>query len=352
MALFLTLCLSPTSAQPLDPAATVTLSFTVGINDPVSKPSTTSEVHANSCFQISSLATSFSSSLDQSVFAIYQDAHCESYLYSVEAYLTNLHGAQSMVWVGVDQTNLHVLGETFTDPVFTVDQAKEDRRTRLIQILAISLGSAFILIGLGLSFCYMDNRRNLRRGGYVPEPSSPTGHRTMAEVSGPGRSIYQYSSHYRSSSSASSSISSLPPYGGGENYVKAVSAGYDIVTPPQEARIASYPIEKKTLGPSRYELSTTRPRSYSNLTNQVGTGAGLDPGSVQQGRNAGFGLGYDIEMNKRDSRRGLDLVLQDAMVTPPHSPRLRPSSVISDDNGQIIGRGGVLIDSHDIYMPA
>ncbi|KAG0369368.1 hypothetical protein BGZ54_010126 [Gamsiella multidivaricata] len=165
----------------------------------------------------------------------------------------------------------------------------------------------------------------------------------MAEVSGPGPSIYQYNnSHYRDANSTASSISFLPPYGHGA-YSKSTVTGCDSVTPPEEVFIANSSSQKIGLS-TRCELPMTRTRSISNLTNQVGTGAGLDPGSVQQGRNAGFGLGYDLEENrKRDSRRDSDITLGNAIMTPPHSPMLRPSSVTLDDNGQVIGRGGILM---------
>ncbi|KAG0214930.1 hypothetical protein BGX28_001136 [Mortierella sp. GBA30] len=170
----------------------------------------------------------------------------------------------------------------------------------------------------------------------------------MAEVSGPGRSLYQYNSHHRHTSSASSNISYLPPYGS-ETYSKSAQAagGQDIKTPDGAHITTTSPSQKQVVAPvsSRQDAPKTRGRSFSNLTNQVGTGAGLDPGTVPQGRNAGFGLGYDLEENKkRDSRRDSDILMRDAMMTPPHSPSMRPSSAMSmsDDNGQFHGPGSMV----------
>ncbi|KAF8927831.1 hypothetical protein BGZ58_010084 [Dissophora ornata] len=274
------------------------------------------------------MANSFSSDFNQSVFAIYQDSGCQSYLYSVKALLTNLHGAKSMVWVDVDQTGDHAPGEAFTDTQLSQDGDADGRSARLTQVVVISLIGAAIFIGLGIYLCFLDNRRNQKRGGFVPKPSSQN------------RSLYPYGSQRHSAGSAASSVPYLPPYDV-ETYSKPGTMEHgNAVTPPKEAHTATPPSQKIALSSSRYEMPTTRSTSYSSLTNQVGTGAGLDPGSVQQGRNAGFGLGYDLEEStKRSSWRYSDVSLRDAIMTPPHSPGLRPSSVISDDNGQMFGGG-------------
>ncbi|KAF9354131.1 hypothetical protein BGX26_008048 [Mortierella sp. AD094] len=347
--LFINISLTLTFALPIDPTATISLSFYTASSDPVPNTNATISVYGNNCLQIPILANSFISNSNQSIFALYQDDNCQSYLYSVEGLLANVHGAKSLMWVGNDPTQSHITGVQFTDPLFSNDQNKGITRARMVQIAMISLGVATLFMILGFYLCYLDNKKNQRRG-FVPEPRSPTGHRTMAEVSGPGRSVYQYNSHHRNASSTSSTITFLPPYAS-DGYEKS-GAQFNSVAHPEEAKIANSPSEKKS---SRYDLPTSRSRSFSNLTNQVGTGAGLEPGSVQQGRNEGFGygLGYDLEESwKRDSRRNSDIILRDAVMTSPHSPQLRPSSVISDDFGQIVGRGGVMIDSKEIYMPA
>ncbi|KAF9964121.1 hypothetical protein BGZ70_006919 [Mortierella alpina] len=342
-----------TSALPTDPTTNITLSFFTVNSDPVPTPGASIISQSNRCIAIPSLANSFSSNSNQSIFAIYKDDSCQSYLYSVEVLLANLHGAKGLMWMGDSPAPTHTQGETFTDPAMA-NIADTDRRANLTKIAVIATSAGVVFILLGIYLCYTDNRRNQRRGGTVPEPHSPTGHRNMAEVSGPGRSVYQYNSHYRNGSSASSNISYLPPYGSETYYTKSAQAGHDIKT-PEEARVATSPIQKQAapgwekwlrVPPvSRYDAPTSRARSFSNLTNQVGTGAGLDPGTVPQGRNAGFGLGYDLEENKkRDSRRDSDSLMRDAMMTPPHSPNMRPSSVMSDDNGQFLGRGNAMLD--------
>ncbi|KAF9956533.1 hypothetical protein BGZ72_002704 [Mortierella alpina] len=336
---------SITFALPTDPTTNITLSFYTINNDPVPTPDASISTQSNKCVAIPSLANSFASSSNQSTLAIYKDGSCQSYLYSVEVLLANLHGAKGLMWMGDASAPTHLPGETFTDPVMA-NIADTDRRANLTKIAIIATSAGIIFILLGIYLCYTDNKRNQRRGGTVPEPYSPTGHRNMAEVSGPGRSVYQYNSHYRngSSASATSNISYLPPYGSETYYTKAAQAGHDIKT-PEEARVAFPPVQKQAAPVSRYDAPTSRARSFSNLTNQVGTGAGLDPGTMPQGRNAGFGLGYDLEENKkRDSRRDSDSLMRDAMMTPPHSPSMRPSSVMSDDNGQFLGgRGNVLV---------
>ncbi|KAF9571224.1 hypothetical protein EC968_000820 [Mortierella alpina] len=344
MALFIIITYSSfTSALPPDPSSNITLSFFTINSDPVPTPDASIITQSNKCIAIPSLANSFSSSSNQSTFAVYKDDSCQYYLYSVEVLLANLHGAKGLMWMGDSPAPAHAQGETFTDPAMA-NIADTDRRANLTKIAVIATSAGVVFILLGVYLCYTDNKRNQRRGGTVPEPHSPTGHRNMAEVSGPGRSVYQYNSHYRNGSSASSNISYLPPYGSETYYTKSAQAGHDIKT-PEEARVATSPTQKQAAPVSRYDAPTSRARSFSNLTNQVGTGAGLDPGTVPQGRNAGFGLGYDLEENKkRDSRRDSDSLMRDAMMTPPHSPGMRPSSVMSDDNGQFLSRGNVMLD--------
>ncbi|KAF9165254.1 hypothetical protein BGX21_009617 [Mortierella sp. AD011] len=306
-------------------------------------------MYGNNCLLIPVLANSFISNSNQSIFALYQDDNCQSYLYSVEASLASLHGSKSLMWVDNDPSQSHTAGVQFTDPLLSGDQNTGTSRSRTLQIAMISFGIAVILVILGLYLCYVDNKKNQRRG-YVPEPDDPTRNRAMAEVSGPGRSVYQYNSHQRGASSTSSIITYLPPYAG-NGYEKSEEK-FSSVAYPDEAKIANTPSEKRS---SRYNLPNSRSRSFSNLTNQVGTGAGLEPGSVQQGRNEGFGygLGCDLEDNwKRDSKRNSDIILRDAVMTSPHSPQLRPSSAISDDFGQVAGRGGVTNDPKEIYMSA
>ncbi|KAF9285176.1 hypothetical protein BGZ68_004101 [Mortierella alpina] len=338
-----------TSALPTDSTTNITLSFFTINSDPVPTQDAFISTQSNKCVAIPSLANSFSSNSNQSIFALYKDDSCQSYLYSVEVLLANLHGAKGLVWVGDSPAPTHVQGETFTDPAM-VNIADTDRRSKLTKIAIIATSAGVVFILLGIYLCYADNKRNKRRGGTVPEPRSPTGHRNMAEVSGPGRSVYQYNSHYRNGSSASSNISYLPPYGSETYYTKTAQAGHDIKT-PEEARVATSPVQKQAAPVSRHDAPTSRARSFSNLTNQVGTGAGLDPGTVPQGRNAGFGLGYDLEENKkRDSRRDSDSLMRDAMMTPPHSPNMRPSSVMSDDNGQFLGRGNAMVREKSVVF--
>ncbi|KAF9433311.1 hypothetical protein BGZ76_009619 [Entomortierella beljakovae] len=348
--ILLVIGLASTFAAPIDPLQTLSLSFLTQHGDPVPNTDANLSLSGNNCLKIPSLSYSFKSNLDTAVFALYEDDDCQSYLFSVESFLENVHDSKSLMWVGIAESEIYIPGNTFTDPVLSGEPVVDTKRARLIQIAMISVGVALFFITLGLYLCYLDNRKNMKRG-FVPEPSSPTGHRNMAEVSGPGRSIYQYNSHHRNTSSTASSVTYLPPYAS-DGYEKSGVMQYDSVAQPEEVRIANSPSEKKS---SRYELPNSRSRSFSNLTNQVGTGAGLEPGSVQQGRNEGFGygLGYDLEDSwKMDSRRNSGIILRDAVQTSPHSPKMRPSSVISDDYGQIVGRGGVLIDSRDIYMPA
>ncbi|KAG0262325.1 hypothetical protein BG011_000078 [Mortierella polycephala] len=350
--LFIVLQLSAVSAQAVDPTATVPVSFFTNNNDPVPNSNATIHIHSNNCIQIPILANSFSSSVAQAVFAIYKDESCQSYLYSVAELLPNLHGARSLIWTDLDQTQSHIPGETFTDPILSQDGSKDDaKKAHLIQVAIVSTVSGLIFVTLGIYLCYMDNRRNKRRGGFVPEPYSPTGHRNMAEVSGPGRSIYQYNSHYRNTSSTSTN-SYLPPYTS-EGYYKPPTVGLDSVKAPEEARIATSPSQKQASPISRFDMPTSRSRSFSNLTNQIGTGAGLDPGSVKQGRDAGFGLGYDLEDNKkRDSRRDSDIMMGEAMTTPPHSPGIRPSSTLSDYSDLFASHGGLLHDSTLVHISA
>ncbi|KAF9941334.1 hypothetical protein BGZ65_004050 [Modicella reniformis] len=295
--LLFTFGLSFTLAAPIDSNATITLSFFTGNNEPVPTANATIETRATTCVQIPSLANSFRSNTNQAILALYQDSDCQSYLYSVAGMLANAHGARSLAWTDVDRDQSHTPGETFTDT--SLDKSVKDSKAHLIQVAIIALSCTFVLIALGVYLCYMDNKRNLKRGGYVPEPSYPTGHRSMAEVSGPGRSVHQYNSHQRNTSSTSSTATFLPPY------------GQDTVTIP----------------------------------NQVGTGVGLEPGAIQQGRNTGFGLGYAEANRQRHSRKDSDIFLKNAIKTPPHSPYLRPSSVVSD-------HGGVKIETAAVYAPA
>lgn len=340
LALLLILNLSSTLALPIDPKSTITLSFLNGNNDLIPGPNATIEAHASSCIQIPTLASSFRSNSNQTVFAIYQDLNCQAYLYSVGMTLANVHGAQSLAWVDEDPAQTHAPGETFTDPLLTPDGNGKDVKSRLVLIVIISVSTVLFLIALGVYLCYMDNKRNLKRGGYVPEPLSPTGHRNMAEIP-PGQSDYKHDDHHRNASSVSSSVTYLPPYASEGGYKTAV-AGSDSMTPPEETLVATSPSQKRALPAARYELPA-RKGSVSKLTNKVGTGAGLEPGAVQQGRNAGFGLGYDIEESRRHLRNDSDIILRDAVTTPPHSPFMRPSSVVSDDNGMVTGRAGVRV---------
>ncbi|KAG0232126.1 hypothetical protein BGX31_005264 [Mortierella sp. GBA43] len=334
-ALLLFFCFSSTLALPID-SSTFSLSFFTASNDLIPGPNATIQVRDGSCISIPSLATSFRSNSTQAVFAVYQDDTCLAYLYSVDVSLSNVHGARSLAWVGVDPAQTHAPGDTFTDPAFTYDADKErSRKTQLMQIVVVSVSSVLFLIALGVYLCYMDNKRNQKRGGIVPEPPK--------EAPGSGRS----DGHHRSVSS-SSSVTYLPPYAS-EGYTKAAAAGHDSATTP-EARIVISPSEKNDIPAARYNLPT-RERSISKLTNQIGTGAGLEPGAVQQGRNAGFGLGYDPNENRGHARRESEIILKNAVITPLHSPILRPSSVISD-NGMVSGRGSLQVNSNTIRAPA
>ncbi|KAF9188501.1 hypothetical protein BGZ51_000538 [Haplosporangium sp. Z 767] len=351
--LFIVSQLFVVSAQTVDPTATVAVSFFTNNNDPVPNSNATIHIHSNNCIQVPILANSFSSSNTQAVFAIYQDDSCQSYLYSVEEFLPYLHGAKSLIWTDLDLTQSYTPGETFTDPVLSHGESKDDaKKAHIIQVAILSTLSGLIFVILGIYLCYVDNRRNKRRGGFVPEPHSPTGHRNMAEVSGPGRSVYQYNSHYRNASSTSSTNSYLPPYTSDGCY-KSPTVGFDTVMVPEEARIATSPSQKQASPISRFDMPTLRSRSFSNLTNQIGTGAGLEPDSVKQGRDAGFGLGYDLEDNKkRDSRRDSDIMMGEAMMTPPHSPGIRPSSALSDYNDSSVSHGGFSNDPIMIRISA
>ncbi|KAK3828994.1 MAG: hypothetical protein J3Q66DRAFT_383598 [Benniella sp.] len=337
LAFVLLLVITITAALPIDPQSTISLSFFTGSNDLIPGNNATIDIHPSACIQIPSLANSFRSNSNTSVFAIYQDINCKEYVYSVSVSLANIHGARSLAWVDSDATQKHEPGETFTDPSLTSENPGKGGKTQLIVI--ISLSAALFLIALGIYLCYMDNKKNLRRGGYVPEPSIPTD--KMAEV-------YQNSSRHGDAPS-SSSVSFLPPYGTED---KSAAAGHDGVTPSTEAGPTSSPTQRKPMPAARYQLPMTRERSFSKLTNKVGTGAGLEPGAVQQGRNAGFGLGYDIEEHKRHLRRDSDIILRDACMTPPHSPIVRPSSVVLDENGMVNGPGGIKINPKVIHAPA
>ncbi|KAF9362294.1 hypothetical protein BGX34_006434 [Mortierella sp. NVP85] len=333
LAFALLLVITITVALPIDPQSTISLSFFTGGNDLIPGDNATIVIHPTSCIQIPSLANSFRSNSNTSVFAVYQDISCKEYVYSVSVSLANIHGARSLAWVDSDATQKHEPGETFTDPSLTSENPGKGGKTQLIVI--ISLSAALFLIALGIYLCYMDNKRNLRRGGYVPEPSISTD--KMAEV-------YQNSSR-QGNAPSSSSVSFLPPYGTED---KGATVGHDGVTPSTEAGPTSSPIQRRSMSAARHQLQ----RSFSNLTNQVGTGAGLEPGAVQQGRNAGFGLGYDIEEHKRHLRRDSDIILRDACMTPPHSPIVRPSSVALDENGMVNGPGGIKINPKAIHAPA
>ncbi|KAF9109181.1 hypothetical protein BGX27_007890 [Mortierella sp. AM989] len=365
--LLISITLTCTFSLPIDPTATISLSFFTSNNDPVPNSNATISVYGNNCIQIPPLANSFVSSSNQSVFALYQDDTCQSYLYSVEASLADLHWAKSLMWMNNDSSQSHSPGVQFTDPELAGETQGVDAKRDVIRIAIISL-VVVIFILLGMYLCYIDNRRNRKRG-YAPEPGNPTGHRAMAEVEGPARSIYKYNSHTRNTSSTASSVTYLPPYAS-DGYEESEAAKqqqqqhqqYGNVAHPEEARISNTVNEKKS---PRYDLPTSRSMSFSNLTNQVGTGAGLDAGSVRQGRNEGFGfgLGCDLEDSwKEDSRRNSAIILRDAVMTSPHSPQMRPSSVISNDFDHIVGRGGIMpklikilvskiLDPRYVYIP-
>ncbi|GJJ75778.1 hypothetical protein EMPS_08136 [Entomortierella parvispora] len=393
---FLLVCLfSSTDAVPLDPSSSIVLSV---VNTDGS--TTTLTATKSSCVQLPSAAASFAAEEANTqitpLFAVYQDATCQTYLYSVESLLKDLNTRapvpQGVSWIGMDpsQTN-RTPGETFVDP--SLSTGKETKRSYLVQIVIVSLAGAVVLVGAGLYLCYRD-KKDLQQRGFNPQ-----GRPSMAEMSGPGRSVYQYESHHRqgTSGSATSSISYLPPYGlasgagathHGEGVTDTKSPHQDPASPTQVSGLGcsvpsspsqpppagfaqdmNYHHQQQPQSPSQKQASdfeevsspstpvppsssgvlplprptstahmmttpTTRARSYSNLTNRVGTGVGLDPGSVPQGRNAGFGLGYDLEeceVGEKDRRRDSDMMMMSAamMDSPPSSPHLRPSSALS-----------------------
>lgn len=307
--------------------ATVTLSFYANNHDPVPGSSATALVSQNKCITIPTLTNGFESSLNQSIFAVYQDTNCQSYLYSVTGLLANTHGAGSLMWTENDLSGAHPIGETYTNPQLSSGQTEEQRRTRLIQVAMVSVAAAAFFILLGLYMWYWDNKKNKARGGVVPEPYSPTTGRGMAESSANNQntksSLFGF---HRKNESAASSISYLPPYGE-DSAAKAT---------PRLSEQHPQPRQHPNAVNSTHEGGMAKSGSFSLLSYKVGTGAGLDPETVPQGRNAGFGLGYDLEDNKkRDTRRDSDILMRDAMMTPPHSPNMRPLSMMSDDGGYL-----------------
>ncbi|KAG0362149.1 hypothetical protein BG005_006493 [Podila minutissima] len=341
---FFILLLSFVAAQTTDPlATTITVSFYTSNHDPVPGAGATALASQNNCVAIPTLTNGFESSFNQSVFAVYQDTNCQAYLYSVTGLLANTHGARSLIWTENDLSGLHPIGETFTNPLLSHGKTEEERRTRLIQVAIISVAAATFFILLGLYMWYMDNKKNKARGGVVPEPHSPTTGRSMAESSANAKSsLFGF---HRKNESTASSISYLPPYGE-EIAAKPSPHQSDAHLQPRQ--------HPNAVNSSTHEGGMAKSGSFSLLSYKVGTGAGLDPETVPQGRNAGFGLGYDLEDNKkRDSRRDSDILMRDAMMTPPHSPSMRPLSMISDD-GMYLGRHSlsVSVDATVVQIPA
>ncbi|KAG0052489.1 hypothetical protein BGZ83_002519 [Gryganskiella cystojenkinii] len=400
----------------------------------VELPATTSSFYYAPGPSTSTLTPASSDQNTVPLFAIYQDTNCQSYLYSVAAQLNDFHGvALSLSWtaseppVSTGEVVVHIPGVAFVDPLLTsTPQKKDTKHSYLIQIVIVSLGAALVFVGVGLYLCLRDNSKLFKKGtrGYS---DSQQGRPSMAEMSGPGRSVYQYESqhhrrHSTSGGSAASSVSYLPPYGaqhqlpqqqgrgivgdskelpsvalsspnglggGGENPPTTPAGAYpennilssttttttgtavmspsSLPTSPNQPPPVGFsqdlyyhqqqpqpqsPSQKQALdfpALSPPALITTRARSYSNLTNRVGTGAaGFDPDSVPQGRNAGFGfgLGYDLEELElgrngerggnngglRDRLRDSDMMMMsEAMESPQASPHLRPSSALSMD---------------------
>ncbi|KAF9375924.1 hypothetical protein CPB97_011148 [Podila verticillata] len=341
-----TLWLSLVAAQgTTDPlSTTVTVSFYTNNHEPVPGASA-ALASQNNCVTIPTLTNGFESSFNQSVFAVYQDTNCQSYLYSVIGLLANTHGAGSLIWTENDLSGAHPIGETYTNPLLS-GQNEEQRRTRLTQVAIVSVAAAVFFILLGLYMWYLDNKKNKARGGVVPEPYSPTTGRSMAESSANNQntksSLFGF---HRKNESTASSISYLPPYGE-DSATKATPRPSEQSPQPRQ--------HPNAVNSSTHEGGMAKSGSFSLLSYRVGTGAGLDPEMVPQGRNAGFGLGYDLEDNKkRDTRRDSDILMRDAMMTPPHSPNMRPLSMMSDDGGYL-GRHSLSVsaDSTVVQMHA
>ncbi|KAF9580288.1 hypothetical protein BGW38_003126, partial [Lunasporangiospora selenospora] len=138
------------------------------------------------------------------------------------------------------------------------------------------------------------------------------------------RGIYDYN-HHRHASSAST-ISYLPPYGSdGHEYYDTDAA---VKSPPKSQQFQqAYPTQYQRLQELPKSIIVSRNRSFS-LTNEIGTGGiGTEP-AIVHARREGFGLGYDLDDYKgRDPRRDSDILMSEAMMTPPHSPGKRPSSI-------------------------
>ncbi|KAF9407950.1 hypothetical protein BGZ94_002511 [Podila epigama] len=334
---------------------TITLSFFTGNHDPV-PGANSAQASQNSCVAIPVLTNGFESSLDQAVFAVYQDTECQSYLYSVNGLLANLHGAKSVIWTEVDTSGAHPPGETYTNPMLSHGKTEEERKAKVAKIALLSTGGALIIIFLGIYLWYIDNKKNKARGGVVPDPYSPTTGRSMAEASssfnGNGKGKGALLGLHRKNESTASSISYLPPYDDEEAYIKSNENNNNNnkeSSRPSEHRLRQHPASSNT----HHEGGMTKSGSFSLLSYKVGTGAGLDPEMVPQGRNAGFGLGYDLEEYKRrDTRRDSDVLMREAMMTPPHSPSMRPLSMVSDD-GFYHGRHSLSAsaDSTIVQMP-
>ncbi|KAI9240752.1 MAG: hypothetical protein BYD32DRAFT_407632 [Podila humilis] len=327
-------------------SATVTVSFYTNNHDLVPGANATALVSQNNCITIPTLTNGFESSSNQSVFAVYQDTNCQLYLYSVTGLLANTHSAVSLMWTENDLSEAHPIGETYTNPLLSTGQTEEERQARLIQIAMVSVAAAVFFILMGLYMWYLDNKKNKARGGVVPEPYSPTTGRGMAESWANNQNTKSpLFGFHRKNESAASSVSYLPPYGE-DSAAKATPRPSE--QPPQPRQ------HPNAVNSSTHEGGMAKSGSFSLLSYKVGTGAGLDPETVPQGRNAGFGLGYDLEDNKkRDTRRDSDILMRDAMMTPPHSPNLRPLSMMSDDGGYL-GRHSLSVsaDSTVVQMHA
>ncbi|KAG0338054.1 hypothetical protein BG004_007381 [Podila humilis] len=357
MALFLVLVFSilsvtaQTTPSEIPVPPTISLSFLNSNHEPVPGVAALAVTAQSNCVAIPILTTGFESSVNNSVFAVYLDSSCQSYLYSVTGLLANVHGAQSLMWTESDLAGLHRIGETFTNPLLSHGKTEQERKASLLRIIIVSVGGTVFLLMVVLYLWYIDNKKNKARGGFVPEPCSPGGgggERGMAESSlskdnGKGV-LYGY---HRKNESTASSISYLPPYGGEDNSNSATpktasprqnqsQGGGGGSEKKQQGRL--YPTMSINSSATHHEGGMTKSGSFSLLSYKVGTGVGLDPESPSQGRNAGFGLGYDLEENKaRDTRRDSDIMMRDAMMTPPHSPNMRPYSMASED-GRYLGR--------------
>ncbi|KAF9546462.1 hypothetical protein BGW38_009661, partial [Lunasporangiospora selenospora] len=94
--LFVGMMASPATSQTINVSSSIIVQFLNSNGAPVPGPNAVITVALSSCIPVPAFATSFNSSSNRAVFAIYEDANCGSYLYSVASLLPNLHGAKGL----------------------------------------------------------------------------------------------------------------------------------------------------------------------------------------------------------------------------------------------------------------